>query len=56
MFADFAPERKRALLVHMLSIAKADDQLDRYETDLIRRTAVTLGMTAEDIDAARSEA
>jgi len=55
MFADFEPERKRALLVHMLSIAKADDQLDRSEADLIRRTAATLGMTAADIDAARSE-
>jgi uncharacterized tellurite resistance protein B-like protein len=55
MFAEFAPERKRALLVHMLSIAKSDDQLDRNETDLIRRTALTLGMSAEDIDAARSE-
>jgi uncharacterized tellurite resistance protein B-like protein len=55
MFADFEPERKRALLVHMLSIAKADEQLDRSEADLIRRTAVALGMTAADIDAARSE-
>jgi uncharacterized tellurite resistance protein B-like protein len=55
MFADFEPERKRALLVHMLSIAKADDELDRSEADLIRRTAATLGMTAADIEAARSQ-
>ncbi len=55
MFSEFDPERKRALLVHMLSIAKADEQLDAGEADLIRRTAQALGLTGADIDAARSE-
>jgi uncharacterized tellurite resistance protein B-like protein len=55
MFAELDPERKRALLIHMLSVAKADEQLDAGEAELIRRTAQMLGLTAADIDAARSE-
>lgn len=54
MFADFDPERKRALLIHMLEIAKSDDQLDVHEAELIKRTAKVLGLTGEDIAAARA--
>jgi uncharacterized tellurite resistance protein B-like protein len=55
MFGEFEEERKRALLVHMLSIAKSDDELDANEAELIRRTASVLGLTPADIEAARSE-
>lgn len=53
MFADLEPERKRALLVHMLVIAKADDELHEDEAELIRRTATALGLDADDIRKAR---
>ncbi len=54
IFAEFEPERKRSLLVHMLSIAKSDDQLDVSEAELIKRTAKVLGLTGADIEAARA--
>ncbi len=54
MFEEFEPARKRDLLVHMLSIAKSDDQLDVSEAELIKRTAKVLGLTSADIEAARS--
>ena len=53
MFAELEPERKRSLLVHMLSIAKADDELHEDEAELIRRTATALGLDADDIRKAR---
>ena len=49
MFKELEPERQRALLVHMLSIAKSDDELHTDEIDLLRRTAKVLGMNAEDL-------
>ena len=49
MFANLDPERQRSLLVHMLSIAKSDDELHVDEISLLRRTAHVLGMNAEDI-------
>lgn len=49
MFADHDIERKKALLVHLLTIAKADNHLDLSEEELIRRTAEVLGLTAQDI-------
>ena len=52
MFAELPVERKKALLVHMLSIAKSDDELHGDEAELIRRTASNLGMRPEDIRAA----
>ena len=54
MFSGLPMERKRALLVHMLSIAKADDEVHGGEAELIRRTADNLGLTSEDIRAAHS--
>ncbi len=49
MFAGLDPERQRGLLVHMLSIAKSDDELHADEISLIRRTAQVLGMNADDL-------
>lgn len=49
MFEELPLERKRALLVHMLSIAKSDRELHVDEAELIRRTAQNLGLTSQDI-------
>jgi uncharacterized tellurite resistance protein B-like protein len=49
MFEGLDLERRRALLVHMLSIAKSDDELHSNEIDMIRRTAGVLGLGAEDL-------
>jgi uncharacterized tellurite resistance protein B-like protein len=54
MFEELPIERKKALLVHMLSIAKSDDELHVDEAELIRRTALNLGLSSDDIRAARS--
>lgn len=54
MFNDLAIERKRKLLVHMLEIAKSDDELHTNEAELIKRTAKNLGLTADDIVNARN--
>lgn len=51
MFAELDEERKRALLLHMLSIAKSDDDLDSQEIGLIRRTAAILGYSDDDLAA-----
>ena len=49
MFGGLKLERRRALLVHMLSIAKSDEELHTDEIDLIRRTAAVLGLSADDL-------
>lgn len=49
IFKGISLERRRALLVHMLSIAKSDDELQTEEIDLIRQTAKVLGLSAEDL-------
>lgn len=49
MFKGLELERRRALLVHMLSIAKSDDELHTDEIDLIRRTAELLGLSTEEL-------
>ena len=48
MFRNLDMERKKALLVHMLSIAKSDSVIHRHEADLIRKTANVLGLNAAD--------
>ena len=49
MFDELDKERKRTLLLHMLSIAKSDNELHADEVDLIRKTASVLGLSSEDI-------
>jgi uncharacterized tellurite resistance protein B-like protein len=49
MFAELPEERKRALLLHMLSIARSDHELHSDEADLIRRTAGMLGVSLADL-------
>lgn len=49
MFSEMGVERKKALLVHMLKVAKSDNELHTSETELIRRTAEILGLAPKDI-------
>jgi uncharacterized tellurite resistance protein B-like protein len=49
MFKELDIERRRGLLLHMLSIARSDEELSTDEIGLLRKTAKTLGMTAEDL-------
>jgi uncharacterized tellurite resistance protein B-like protein len=54
MFTNHDVERKKKLLVHLMTVAKADNHLDISEAELIRKTAKVLGLTAEDIAASRN--
>lgn len=49
MFEELDIERRRGLLLHMLSIARSDEDLSTDEIVLLRSTAKTLGMTADDL-------
>ena len=49
MFREMSDERKKALLLHMLAIARSDRHLDTSEAELIRRTSQVLGITAEQV-------
>lgn len=49
MFQELDIERRRGLLLHMLSIARSDEDLSTDEIGLLRSTAKTLGMTADDL-------
>ena len=49
MFDGLEWERKKTLLVHLLSIAKSDNLVHDNEAELIRRISDLLGVTAEDI-------
>lgn len=53
IFAELPVARKRSLLIHMLSVAKSDNELHADEAELIRRTAAILGLTPADITAIR---
>ena len=55
MFENLDMERKKALLLHMLSIAKSDQEVHAGEVDLMRRTADLLGMTVEDLDTLQAQ-
>ena len=49
MFQEMPAERKSKLLLHMLSIAKADAHIHEDEIQLIRKTADILGVDAETL-------
>ncbi|MEC9344356.1 MAG: TerB family tellurite resistance protein [Pseudomonadota bacterium] len=53
IFSELPVARKRSLLIHMLSVAKSDNELHADEAELIRRTATLLGLTPGDITAIR---
>lgn len=50
MFKNLSAERKKALLLHLLSVAKSDAELHEGEIDMIRRTAGILGISPSDLD------
>ncbi len=49
MFDELDTERKQMLLVHMLRLAKSDQQLHPREAELIRKTAAILRLSPEDM-------
>ncbi|MEM7302999.1 MAG: TerB family tellurite resistance protein [Pseudomonadota bacterium] len=53
VFEEMPLLHKRRILVRMLSVAKADNELHQTELDMIRRTASLLGVSAEELLAAR---
>ena len=55
MFADMEMERKQKLMLHMLSIAKADDVIRPQEAELIRNVANLLGLSADDFTSVEHE-
>ena len=54
MFKELSDDRKQALLLHMLEIAKSDDLLHANEAELIKTTAENLGLSADDLARLRS--
>jgi|OrbTmetagenome_3_1107373.scaffolds.fasta_scaffold152207_1 uncharacterized tellurite resistance protein B-like protein len=54
MFEQLDDDRKRSLLLHMMSIAKSDKEVHAEEVDLIRRTASILGLEAADLQRLRN--
>ncbi len=54
MFKERSPERKKQLLLHMLTVAKSDKDVAVSEVELIRKTADVLGLSAEEIEAWRN--
>ncbi len=55
MFTELPDERKRALLLHMLSVAKSDHELHDREAEMLRRTAAVLGLSAAQIATMRAD-
>lgn len=56
MFKELDMERKQTLLVHLLSIAKSDNEVHSNEAELIRRISELLNLTADDIAKLRRDA
>jgi len=54
MFKGMDNERKRALLLHLLSVAKADNILHQNEVEMIRKTATLLGVDAHMLEEIRT--
>ncbi|EJF88927.1 TerB family tellurite resistance protein [Bartonella tamiae] len=53
LFADMAPERRISLIENLMAIAAADRHIDADEVALIQRIAAILGVTPEEVVAAR---
>ena len=49
MFADFPEKRRRELLVHLVSMARADNVVHQQETEMIERVAKTLNFPLEEV-------
>ncbi|MFC4624904.1 TerB family tellurite resistance protein [Daeguia caeni] len=55
MLAEMAPERRVSLLRDILTIAFADNTLDKSEAVIIKHIATTLGITTEELRALREK-
>lgn len=49
VFFEMPPERKTALLQHLMTIAEADGRIDPREEKFIRRVASVMGISAEGL-------
>ncbi len=56
MFASMDEERKKSLLLHLMSIAKADHNVHADEVDMIRKVAEILNVSSEDLARFRASA
>lgn len=56
MFKNMDIDRKRSLLLHLLSVAKADNVLHETEITMIRNVANVLGVDAQTLEEIRSTA
>ena len=54
MFASMDEERKKSLLLHLMSIAKADNKIHEDEVGMLRKVADVLNVSAEDLERFRS--
>lgn len=56
MFSAIDEERKKSLLLHLMSIAKADNEVHEDEVGMIRKVAEVLDIGAEDLERFRASA
>lgn len=49
VFDTLDEDRKKSLLLHLMSIAKADDELHANEAEMLRKVASILGISSSDI-------
>lgn len=49
MFRELDEDRKKSLLLHLLSIAKSDNELHAEEVQMLKKTAEILGIGPEDL-------
>lgn len=49
VFDTLDEDRKKSLLLHLMSIAKADDELHANEAEMLRKVANVLGISSSDI-------
>lgn len=54
MFKELDDERKKSLLLHLLSIAKSDNELHSNEVQMLQKTAAILGIGSEDLEKYRA--
>jgi len=54
MFSSMDEERKKSLLLHLMSIAKADNKIHEDEVGMLRKVADVLNVSADDLERFRS--
>lgn len=56
LFAELAPERRVSLIENLMTVAAADQKVDKSEVALIERIAAILGVAPEDVQHIRATA